>query len=191
MPAQLKARVFWILIGTNDLARGGCSEEVVLLGILRLADEIHFQHPDAVVVIQGILPRTSSKDGTLEGKNAALISKLIHPASGDTERAHSALEARSRFQLWPSILNINQQLASFCEKHDHLVYFDANDLFLGSMGNEHYRAKGKTIISDLLPDMIHPSFDGYRIMAKVIKKELGRIIHEHNESNDIETQGRA
>jgi lysophospholipase L1-like esterase len=188
MPLGLRSKVFWLHVGTNDLARGGCSEEAVFLGILRLADEIHYHHPDAVIVIQGILPRTSSKDGSLETTTVTRIPHLSLHSHGDHERAHSALEARRRFQLWPSIQNINQQLAAFCEEHPHLIYFDADELFLGSMGNEHYRAKGKVIIADLMPDMIHPSFEGYNIMAKAINKELERIIFDHNEANDIEVK---
>jgi hypothetical protein len=37
---DLDVKVFWILIGANDLARGHCSEEVVVLGILRVSEEI-------------------------------------------------------------------------------------------------------------------------------------------------------
>lgn len=189
MPETLTSKVFWLLIGTNDLSRGGCSEEAVLLGILRLADEIHFQHPNAVVVIQGILPRTSSLDGTFKGFHSSHIKdSIIHPLHRNQERAHTVDEAKSHFSLWTSIQHINSQLATFCAAHEHLVYFDANDLFLGSMGNEHYKQKEKVIISDLMPDMAHPSFEGYRIMGNAIQKELRQIILQRNEANRIETK---
>ena len=114
---------------------------------------------------------------------------MIHKRShGDPERAHSVEEARKLFHLWPSIVHINNEIEKFCTQHDHLIYFDANNLFLGSVGNDHYRTKKKQIIADLMPDMIHPSYSGYKIMAKAISKELKKIIIDHDERNDIEQQ---
>jgi hypothetical protein len=62
---SLSTNVWWLLVGTNDLGRGGCSEEATVLGILRTAEELHYSHPDAVIVIQGILPRSNRPDGSL------------------------------------------------------------------------------------------------------------------------------
>jgi lysophospholipase L1-like esterase len=212
MPANLNAKIFWLLIGTNDLALGGCSEEAVLLGILRLADEIHFHNKDSRIVIQGILPRTKSVDGTLmtldklsksspssttrlsssKKKNKLHhVSAFLHDritSKNDPGRAHDPDEAKKKFHLWPSIQHINKELEKFCSNHEHLIYFDSNDLFLGSLGNKHYRTTNMKIISDLMPDMIHPSYDGYRIMANVITKELSKILNDNDEENYIETQ---
>ena len=201
MPMGLQAKVFWLLIGTNDLEIGGCSEEAVLLGILRLADEINYHHPQSVIVIQGILPRSSVHDGGIiphfQPTTTALSSVVVDPLEhhhhkkhqrhSNIERAHTVEEAKDRYSLWPSIQNINQQLAAFCAVHDHLVYFDADAIFLGNTGNEHYQQNNKVIITDLMPDMVHPSYDGYRIMGEVIRKELKRIINDGNESNIVET----
>ena len=54
LPDKLQAKVFWILIGADDLALGMCSEDVVILGILRVAEEIAIKYPNAKVVIQGL-----------------------------------------------------------------------------------------------------------------------------------------
>lgn len=91
-----------------------------------------------------------------------------------------------KHDLWPSIQAINKELELFCQKHDHIVYFDSTELFLGSIGNKHYRQKGQQIISDLMPDFIHLSTEGYRVLYLGIIKELKRIILDHNEANDIE-----
>ena len=40
MPYGFDPRVWWVGIGLNDLSLKGCSEEVVLLGILRVVEEI-------------------------------------------------------------------------------------------------------------------------------------------------------
>ena len=60
------SKVFWLLIGTNDLTVR-CSEEVVLLGIVHVVEEIRKARPGSIVVVNGLLPRTSRMDGRLSG----------------------------------------------------------------------------------------------------------------------------
>ena len=70
LPDDLQAKVFWILVGANDLALAMCSEDAVLLGILRVAEEIAHKHPTSKVVIQGLLPRSNHRDGSLHVTDA-------------------------------------------------------------------------------------------------------------------------
>merc|ERR1711862_1027682 len=63
LPSYLNPKVFWLLIGTNDLAIKQCSEDVVLLGILRVIEEIQSLRPNAKIVINSILPMTDDKKG--------------------------------------------------------------------------------------------------------------------------------
>ncbi|CAB9508783.1 Platelet-activating factor acetylhydrolase IB subunit gamma [Seminavis robusta] len=328
IPKSLDPKVFWLIMGTNDLALGMCSEEVVTLGIMRIAEELHHQYPTSIVVIQGILPRSNHKDGSLEGKTSggggghfgrgnkdpreAAIKRAkkkakqeamakanggkqppltaMSPANGgggrqlrltsttnnpmdvfldnyldqynDTEVTNQLMEdywgphvpsmdeeyeyeheyehdqqateerrdleegetksakpesvtvigkpkesytyqdkdkvipesqqhktklPHFDFYLWPSIKAINKELEGFCAKHEHLVYFDADDLVLGSIGNEHYRAAHKTIITALMPNYVHLSYQGHQVVLNVLNDELKRIIYDDDEENDIET----
>ena len=174
------AKVYWILAGMNDLDKGGCSEEAVTLGILRAAEEIGYHNPDSIVVIQGILPRSSNPDGSLTAKGHH--KHLFH-------RHHTAEEeaaiARRDFLLWPSIQDINKELAMFCEKSDKFVYFDADKLFLGRQQNAHYQGQMK-IIKELIPDNVHLSVEGHKVLGKAMFQELERIIFDDDEKNDIE-----
>ena len=196
MPKGLDPKVWWILIGTNDLVTGECSEEAVVLGILRLADEIAMTHPGSVVVIQGLLPRTNNMDGTLthamlrsvdfnNTRNRALARKgnrtwIARP--GHAKPATIYVRPQE-YPLWPSIQLINSELERFCAKHKHMVYFDAASIFTGSMGNQHYQSQSKVILQELMPDYAHLSFKGHEILLKVIAKELNRIIYENDETN--------
>lgn len=63
LPYYLKPQVFWIVLGTNDLAIKQCSEEVVLLGILRVIEEIQAERPDAKIVVNSIIPMTDDIKG--------------------------------------------------------------------------------------------------------------------------------
>lgn len=68
--ANYDSKVFWVLIGTNDLGKG-CSENVILLGIIHVVEEIRKMKPDSIVVVNGILPRTNSPDGRLTGADSS------------------------------------------------------------------------------------------------------------------------
>lgn len=186
MPPTLKPNVWWLLAGTNDLGRGGCSEEATELGILRVAEEIHYSHPDAVIVIQGILPRSSRPDGSLSpGSYRNSMFGLSHG-----NKATTVDQAQKKFLLWPSIQNINKQLEEFCAKHEHLVYFDASSLFLGRMGNAHFSGNSDQIVTELMPDYKRISFEGYRVLGTAIHSELQRIIFDDDETNDVEPGSR-
>lgn len=107
--------VWWLHIGANDLAVTECSEEAVIVGILRLADEIKVKHPKSVVVIEGILPRTTYADGHVKTiRNATAPKTIFHHAQKEYVK-------EDEYPLWPSIQLINQEVAKFCAKHEHLV----------------------------------------------------------------------
>jgi hypothetical protein len=63
MPATFHPKVWWISLGMNDLARMECSEEIVMLGILRIVEEILVQRPNAKIVINSILPMGNIRSG--------------------------------------------------------------------------------------------------------------------------------
>lgn len=63
IPYYLNPKVWWIVIGTNDLAIKQCSEEVVLLGILRVIEEIQANRPNAKIVVNSIIPMTDDIKG--------------------------------------------------------------------------------------------------------------------------------
>ena len=46
----------------NDLTRMQCSEEIVVLGILRVVEEIRLRKPDAKIVINSLLPMINYQD---------------------------------------------------------------------------------------------------------------------------------
>jgi len=104
MPEQLDPSVWWITIGGNDLAFGQCSEEVVILGILRIAELILDRRPSATIVINSLLPsRTQLK---------------------------TMKKRRIKLDLWSSIQAINDQLKKFCEKNNvKYKFFDSTEIF--------------------------------------------------------------
>lgn len=154
MPDRLDANVLWLMVGTSDLARLGCSEDAVVLGILRVLDTIHQAYPHSVIVLQGILPRTNRADGLLEPQ---------------------------KYGLWPSIQHINWQLELFCEYHEYFVYFDVTSLFLQDVQDE-TMGKTKQIIKEYMPDFLRLSPAGWKMLGSAILEEYNRIVWNDNDA---------
>ena len=53
----IQPKVFWLLIGTNDIGGYACSVDAVVAGNIAIVDELQKQRPNAKIVINGILPR--------------------------------------------------------------------------------------------------------------------------------------
>jgi hypothetical protein len=56
MPSSFNPKIWWLEVGMNDIGRTQCSEEVVILGVLRIVEEILNKKPDAQIVINSLLP---------------------------------------------------------------------------------------------------------------------------------------
>ncbi len=88
---SIKPKIWWISLGMNDLARMGCSEEIVVLGLLRVVEEIMEQQPAAHIVINSVLPMVNVRGGAyplVTDYEDALRSRqlLVREASGPMSR---------------------------------------------------------------------------------------------------------
>mmetsp|Transcript_5824 Transcript_5824/g.13779 ORF Transcript_5824/g.13779 Transcript_5824/m.13779 type:complete len:394 (-) Transcript_5824:1095-2276(-) len=63
MPTDFHPKIWWLELGMNDLGRTRCSEEVVILGVLRVVEEILNKKPNANVVINSLLPMAEFRGG--------------------------------------------------------------------------------------------------------------------------------
>lgn len=173
MPYGLNPKVWWVGIGINDLSIKGCSEEVVLLGILRVVEEIQLSHPSATVVINSILPVQRNEEGFLEhtGKHhehEALKNKEQNMLDSEMDKK------RSHEDLWPSIVSINEELSKFASKHSGVKFFNADSVFVEE--DEH----SKYIKLDLMEDAVHPNLNGHKKWNSAIKKRLHEILKDDN-----------
>jgi lysophospholipase L1-like esterase len=66
LPKILNPKVWWLLIGTNDLGADNCSVESIVAGNLAIIKEIQRRRPDAKIVLNSLLPRTQREDGSLD-----------------------------------------------------------------------------------------------------------------------------
>ena len=63
MPDGFNPKIWWVSVGMNDLTRQQCSEEVVVLGVLRIVEEIIKRRPKARIVINSLLPMADLRGG--------------------------------------------------------------------------------------------------------------------------------
>eukprot|EP00536_Pseudo-nitzschia_multiseries_P008581 jgi/Psemu1/296971/fgenesh1_pm.220_\ len=63
MPDEFNPKIWWLELGLNDLGRSQCSEEVVVIGVLRVVEEIMKLKPDAKIVINSLFPMTDLRAG--------------------------------------------------------------------------------------------------------------------------------
>lgn len=65
MPNAFDPKIWWLQLGLNDLGRMQCSEEIVVLGILRIVEEILARKPNAKIVINSLLPMPNLRGGIM------------------------------------------------------------------------------------------------------------------------------
>lgn len=165
MPSGINPPVWWVLIGANDLNVGQCSEEAVVLGILRLAEYIAEQKPGSIVVINSILPALTTVKPSL---------KSAHFKS---------------FDLFPSIRVVNEQLELFCKKHSEFRFFDATPLFFdGAIPSSTNKSKKKTMPSlktSLINDDGKLTVAGHKVWADAMVNEVKKLLYVDHDGNFI------
>ena len=82
----LQPKVFWIILGMNDLARTHCSEEVTLLGIVGVIQKLRSLRPDTPIVINSLLPMTDLRTNSDSTNNIPLINSFEDATSNDGHR---------------------------------------------------------------------------------------------------------
>ena len=56
LPDDFNPPIWWLVLGMEEVGRYGCSEEITVMGILRIVEEIKNRRPDAKIVVNSLLP---------------------------------------------------------------------------------------------------------------------------------------
>ncbi|KAL7519155.1 hypothetical protein ACHAWX_003948 [Stephanocyclus meneghinianus] len=94
MPYDFNPKVWWILIGMNDLTRMQCSEEIVVLGILRVVEEIRLRKPDAKIVINSLLPMIN-----YQGRGELTMADAVDFTARDEKARERTREVPASFRV--------------------------------------------------------------------------------------------
>jgi lysophospholipase L1-like esterase len=172
IPPNLHPPVIWVLIGTNDFGSTWCSAEMVLIGILRVVEELRLLRPDSTVVIHGLLPRTYNRGG--------------YVGRGRQRRtwwwwwwwrfALSSLFGKSRLlpppatmpSMWDDFEAVNEELKNYAANRERVEYFETEVFLVDPRVPDDM----KQINGKLMPDFFHPSAEGYRLWGLEIVEKL-------------------
>jgi lysophospholipase L1-like esterase len=141
-------KVFFLLIGTNDLGRMECSTTSTVTGIIQIINYLHAIYPTTPILVHGLLPRSDTYN------------------KGNYELG----------RYWENILVINDELETYCTKKGQtllLHYMDASHLFLTSSDTSNTNTMlNETVMSDSL----HPDVLGYNLWGQEIVQRVLQII---------------
>jgi lysophospholipase L1-like esterase len=144
MPSALKPKVWWILIGTNNLGVDSCSADAITAGNIRIVQEIRRIHPNTPIVINSILPR---------GSEELLHSSEMWPV---IQTINQRLECFARFTT---------------ESSAPVKFFNATSLFTYDDTQDEMEYGREVYVNETrMNDYLHPSAEGAVVWGREIVK---------------------
>ena len=169
--AELKPRVWWISIGIHDLISTDCSEEITLIGILRIVEELVARKDGSTIVINSLLPTTASTHFTEEDDTSK------------KHKTHSSYKYSGRHshnEISKSIAEVNTKLASFASKHNGIKFFDATPHFLKSSSSS-----TKYLKKELYLDSHDLSAEGHLVWMTQQAQAIANILKKKQEVQEL------
>ena len=162
LPDALEPQVIWLLIGTNDFGNTWCSAETVLIGIVRVVEELLQRKPAATIVINGLLPRTYNRQG--------------YVGRGRSRKWWKSKAPPSMPSLYDDIEAVNEELKNYAASREKVEYFETHAFFVDRLApEENLQLNGK-----LMPDFLHPSAEGYKLWGQEIVDKLKMIMSKQD-----------
>jgi lysophospholipase L1-like esterase len=150
LDAKLNPKVWFIMVGGNDLFNSKCTDRFVLANTLNVVKELYNHQPDAEFIIHGILPRVDSPDGK----------------SGKTGQLGN---------YWNRAQDINLEIKRFTRKGRRLHYINGGPKFTKDHGQG---IKGRKFIDlNLMTNGITPTTEGMKSWGDFIEKKVLEILN--------------
>eukprot|EP00980_Cylindrotheca_fusiformis_P011907 scaffold2830_cov131-Cylindrotheca_fusiformis.AAC.28 len=167
-PAKFRPSVVWIAIGTQDLGTTSCSPEMVIIGVLRIVEEILQRSRSSKVVINAIFPWTFNKDGYVARSGGPM-----------------------RPSLWDDIRVVNGELKEYSTNRNRVSFFDIANTFLKNPKAPTTEIK---IDAHLMDDNFHLTKKGYQQWATHASDRLQKLVvnstaHSNQDENSEESSG--
>jgi len=100
---NLNPKIWFIMIGTNDLFTNRCSDDFVVASIMNVVKLVSERSPESLFVIHGIMPRLDN----LQNTKKQFLGKI-----------------------WKRAQSINNKLRRFCKKYHNFHYIQGGELML-------------------------------------------------------------
>jgi len=161
LPESLNPAVFWVLIGTNDF-KDECSAEAIVMGIIRVVEEILLHKPSSTVVINQLFPR--SKPYNMDGHVYVLP---------------EGSEDQPILQIY--IDEINLALRAYANNRAGVEYYSTDFFWVDPTASR----LDKQIDTNLVPDCLHPYATGYELWAQEIVATLDSLLGGDSSNADV------
>lgn len=159
LPEFMHPQVWWILIGTNDMA-AGCSGDVIVAGVIRIIQEIrqHLHHHHA-------------RRGET-GKHAPIVINSILPRS-----PRNLLGDNNNNPHWKISKDVNLRLSCYAAVSTDIYFANATDIFVQEETKESTGRDGIFINPGLFEkDSLHPSVEGSRLWEEFIVEKTLELV---------------
>lgn len=78
LPDNFNPPIWWLVLGMEDIGRFMCSEEITILGVLRVVEEIKKRRPDAKIVINSLFPMIKMRMKVAEDEKEFIDAERDH-----------------------------------------------------------------------------------------------------------------
>ena len=146
LPLELNAKVFWILIGINDIGLDHCSSQSVVGGIMKIVQYIQKQKPVSKIVINSLLPFSTTDDDGFQQRDEDIFDN----------------------PKWNIISRTNHMLECYSNVTKGVDFFNATKIFLTDDGLHTKPA--------FYVDEVHPSSTGSRAWGREIVNKVLELI---------------
>lgn len=126
LPDWFQPKIWWIVMGNTDLSQMQCSEEVVVIGILRIVEYIESQRPNARIVINSLFPMIQTSDD-LYGREIADYRDAVND-NGTHDRQRSLFTIDPWQAIDPLMQSDGSKTSHQIEKDVHATTRTMNDL---------------------------------------------------------------
>ena len=145
-------KIWWIGIGTNNILKYSCSEDVIVLGIRHIVEEIlrvqkkkNENDDDVIVVINSLLPVQNNNEGLLsleldDDEETANIEEATVVESNNVTNSTNNTDEETRgenecnrtlcYNTYPHIHSINTKLRQYAMNTPNVHYFNADSIFI-------------------------------------------------------------
>lgn len=148
--SDLRPKLWFIMVGGNDLFVNKCTDRFVMANVLNLAKRIFEDRPESTIVIHGIIPRKDNPDA----KSDAL--------------GH----------LWNRAQGVNLEVRKFVKSHSSRIFFMNLGQTLTAQNSVVKGIKGSRTFLDpsLMRDGMHPTPKGMKKWGDLVVKKVTPIL---------------
>jgi hypothetical protein len=180
LPDDFDPPIWWLVLGMEDIAKYQCSEEITVMGVLRIVEEIKKQRPNAKVVINSLFPMTKLRFIGMENSVEFLDAERgdgLGPKKGKKEIREEQREVKHMERLNKAEQK-NRQKNNPTERGHHHRHLEDVELDENSHISKRDRIKAEQKQKDFLKALSHDKYNPVMDMKTKFNRNQARRKHD-------------